>query len=210
MNYKEEIEVLGKDKFKSFWEALNYLLMAGYTSMDAFGISLLLFDEKRIWDDVAFIRVEGYVHESTETIMAVDPIDAFNGMYRQPEPTVTHVTKEEDLVRIVIGLLDDNTRQLWRVYDIYRKAVATDDKYDLDGEELEKKISVIVLSKLEDLYIQLIGVMSKDYYGYDILEKQFERENNKRSEKKKMTTMQREAMGRQMDMPRRLNGRALR
>ena len=63
----DELKNIIQEKgFKNFWEVYDYLMLSGYSELDGFGICLELFNENKIWEDVAFIRInpsKNKVHE---------------------------------------------------------------------------------------------------------------------------------------------------
>lgn len=228
MDYKKEAKVIKEHGFKTFWECLNFLSMSGFSNMDAFGVALLVFNEKKMWEDVAFLRLEGYVHERMVRVEGHEivgeanlgninyiapmrpPSDTFRGaMEDEVVETVvdeyemdgdngddmvvvetTHKV-EENLIRVIVGIYDDDTRQLSGLFDIYRKTIIDADKgYEFEGEEIENKLKIITLGGISDLYLQFIGVLSKKYYGYDVVETQLERISSEMTTEREMTRMQ--------------------
>lgn len=172
MNYSEEAEVIKGENFKTFWECLDFLLLAGYTNMDAFAISLLLFDEIRMWDDLAFFRLEGYVHESEVYIVNNEIIDIDDIV--QQHPLGSRRLKHENKIRVIVGILDDNTRKMGKLFDMYQFALSSGKNYIDDGIEIENRIKIITIGNLSELYIRFIGELSKKHFGYNISDGQLD------------------------------------
>ena len=191
MNYSKEAEVIKGEGFKTFWECLNFLLIAGYTNMDAFAISLLLFDEIRMWDDFGFLRIEGYVEESEVHVVGNNEVVNIDGLVL---PRGSRRIKHENKIRVFIGVLDDNTRQTAKLFDIYREALSSGKNYIEDGIEIENRIKVITFANLTELYIRFIGELSKKHFGYDIAETQLNNILGEMVRTKQTTDLQRSLM----------------
>jgi len=148
MNKNDELKKLVKSKgFKTFWHCLDYLVIAGYPIMDAFGISLQEFGEDRIFSDIAFIR--------WNIIPIVDY--GFDGSIDQ---TITN--------KFTIGLIDENNIHLSGLYEVYRKWLY-EGKFEA-SREIEETCEVLMVQALTPFLIDYLNTIGKKHYGTDSFE----------------------------------------
>lgn len=140
---KELIDIITKKEFKTFWHCLDYLLLAGYTPIDAFGISIKQFGEDKIFSSVAFARIDIPRHS----------LSNFGGTYTSPKPI------------LIVGLIDESNIHLDGVYSVYRKAINEGlfGPFILDIEDTCELIKTSTLS--EFILTYLMGVSEK-HFGY--------------------------------------------
>lgn len=134
------IDEIKKRNFKTFWHCLDFLLLAGYSPIDAFGVSLLEFGESRIYSDVAFIRAH------------------YTGKKVNGSPYV-----------ITVGLMDENNSHLAGLYNIYRKWRGNLDSISLpnkDIEDIEASCEVIKVSGLSLLILKHLSDLSGTHFGF--------------------------------------------
>lgn len=168
MDYNEELKVITKDKeFNSFWEVFDYLMLAGYKQIDALALSLKLFDDKNMWDNTAYVRLETHrdcISYSGDTGFQTDV---------------------NDTTMLVVGVLDENTSHLDSIFSIYRKKLS---EY---GTLLESN-SFNAMRELEDtvtkytfilpeFYLFVLNEFAIKYYGFDMIGNQM-KETKKRME----------------------------
>ena len=146
---KKLIEIVKKKEFKTFWHCLDYLLIAGYTQMDAFGISMLEFGESRIYSDVAYIRFEFVLYNVMFT---------GENTYRHPKKAT-----------LIVGLIDDSNIHLSGLYSTYREwlnssNMSTDPSM---ARELEDTCECIKIIDLTPFIIDYLRKTSKLHFGYE-------------------------------------------
>ncbi len=130
---KELIDIVKDKNFKTFWHCLDYLLMAGYKPIEAFGASIQEFGESRIFSDVAFIRVSfglehiremhsmgmAALHERERLglpiaqIFTNDYMDDLGNTVSRVHPPISYT--------VTVGLIDDGNIHLAGLYSVYRK-----------------------------------------------------------------------------------------
>src|ERR1035437_160120 len=105
---KELIEIVKNQKFKTFWHCLDYLLLAGYKPIDAFGITMQEFGESKVFSDVAFIKVQLGLEERHQNIAHIDingdHIDYRNGNVVRIHPEINFLVR--------VGLIDSSNIHL--------------------------------------------------------------------------------------------------
>jgi hypothetical protein len=179
MDYKSELKaVIGVTSFETFWDLLKFLLDNGYNDTDAFGVAMLGFNETEMWKDVGFIRLEGYEHESSVEVMgadvAVEPIRV----------TRSTIKTLEFRMKIVVGIIDEDMKHMSSAFDVYRDSISKGVELNISvTEPLENNLRVIKFSGVDELYLRMLGDISKRYYGYDALGEELKREINKREER---------------------------
>ncbi len=141
---KELLELVTKKEFKTFWHCLDYLLMAGYPPIDAFGVSIKQFGESNIFSSVAFIRME----HDTRPIM-------FTGQLQQVGTTST----------LIVGLIDDTNIHLDGLYTVYRKWLIEDRM--TKQHEIENTCEVIKTIVLTPFILDYLVKISKLHFGVD-------------------------------------------
>jgi hypothetical protein len=146
---KELIEIVKKKEFKTFWHCLDFLLMAGYNPMDAFGVSMKEFGESKIYSNVAFIRIEQVHHEVR-----------FTGQNRPRAPKQT---------LLIVGLIDDSNIHLSGLYGTYREWLTKGVFFSSPPEtaELEDTCEIIKVSELTPFIINYLRSVSKLHFGYE-------------------------------------------
>ena len=143
MKYDEQlIEIVKNKKFKSFWHCLDFLIMAGYPTMDAFGVSLQEFGEARIYSDVAFIRIE----ESRKLIG-----DRFS-----------YSDKKNDLK---IGIIDDTNIHLSGLYSTYRTWIS--ERKQIGYSDIEATCETFEIPELSPFLMDYLKKVSKLHYGFE-------------------------------------------
>jgi hypothetical protein len=149
---KDLIEIVRKKEFQTFWHCLDYLLLAGYPSLDAFGISLKEFGETKIYSNVAFIRFELLRH----SVM-------FTGQ---------NTIREPKKATLVIGLIDDSNIHLSGLYGTYRELLVKEPSLisHVDSEELESTCEIIRITDLTPFIINYLRIISKTHFGFEVFE----------------------------------------
>jgi hypothetical protein len=143
MKYDEELIKIVKNKnFKTFWHCLDYLVIAGYPTIDAFGISLQEFGESRIYSDVAFIRTNA----------------KFKILGRGE--TYGHENKI-----INVGIIDNTNIHLAGLYSTYRTWISENDK--LVYPDIEATCEVFVIPELNVFLMDYLLKVSKLHYGFE-------------------------------------------
>jgi hypothetical protein len=143
MKYDEElIKIVKNKKFKSFWHCLDFLIMAGYPTMDAFGISLQEFGESKVYSDVAFIRIE----ESRKLIG-----DRFS--------------YSEKARNIKIGIIDDTNIHLAGLYSTYRTWIS--ERKQIGYSDIEATCETFEIPELNQFLMDYLKKVSKLHYGFE-------------------------------------------
>jgi len=147
MKYSDElIEAVKKQNFKTFWHCLDYLIMAGYTPIDAFGISLKEFGETRIFSDVAFIRREKYFKSLI-----------FDGNLRLEKET------------FMVGTIDETNIHLSGLYKHYRSFLSKGDD-QVPQPEIENTCDIIKIPFLGIFIIDYLIDIGEKHFGYKIID----------------------------------------
>lgn len=143
MKYDEElIKIVKNKKFKSFWHCLDYLVMAGYPTMDAFGVSLQEFGESRIYSDVAFIRIE----ENHKLI---------GDRYSYSEKSKN----------IKIGIIDDTNIHLAGLYSTYRTWIS--ERKQIGYSDIEATCETFEIPELNPFLMDYLKNVSNLHYGFE-------------------------------------------
>jgi len=139
---KNLIKLIEDKKFKTFWHCLDYLLVAGYSAIDAFGISLKQFGEGKIFSSVAFIRMEKW---DNHIILGIDHHDT---PARRPF--------------LIVGLIDDSNIHLDGLYTVYRGMITNG---LTSSPEIEETCEVIKSSQLTPVIIHYLLNHSEKHFG---------------------------------------------
>lgn len=146
MKYSDEInKIVANKKFKTFWHCLDFLTLAGYPLMEAFGISLKEFGEDKIFENVAFIkviRIKGVIHSIEEIRQA--PF----GKYL-----------------VTIGIIDETNHHLAGIYKTYRDWLIEDT--DMVYNDIEDTCEIISIGRLNGFLLDFLLHASKSQYGYE-------------------------------------------
>jgi hypothetical protein len=145
---KELIDLVKKREFKTFWHCLDYLMLAGYRPIDAFGVTMQEFGEGRIYSDVAFIKVIGY----DKTI-----IDSTN-----------FNPKNEFSSKVIVGIIDHTNIHLSGIYDTYRRWLSLG--INEHQEEIDQTCEIIVLKSLTFFLLAYLHGVGKLHFGYEAFE----------------------------------------
>ena len=173
MVYTEELkEILKKQEFKNFWQLLDYLLLAGYKPIDAFGISLKEFSDKEIWEHVAFARLVEW--DKSEIMCGVDPCcisGSTTTILRLWAPVDRNNTQPLPISRLIlnIGVLNDETNHLSLLFDTYKKYLLDNNTLLPIINELEELCNIYKIKDIPLIILQYLTDSSIRYYGYDIM-----------------------------------------
>lgn len=135
------IKLIEEKNFKTFWHCLDYLLLAGYSSMDAFGISLKHFGENKIFSSVAFVRMQEYTSI----------------------PTPLSVVR--DSPQLVVGLIDETNIHLDGLYTVYRKMLNSGLGNAENTYEIENTCEVIKLTELNIFILEYLIDVTVKHFG---------------------------------------------
>jgi hypothetical protein len=142
MKYDDELIKIVKNKnFKTFWHCLDYLIVAGYPTIDAFGISLQEFGESRIFSDVAFIRIE-------ENHKIID------NRYGRSSIKV-----------LKIGIIDSSNIHLSGLYSTYRTWISEREK--IGYSDIEATCEMFEIPELNSFLMDYLLNTSKLHYGFE-------------------------------------------
>ena len=142
MKYDEElIKIIKNKKFKTFWHCLDYLIMAGYTTMDAFGVSLQEFGESRVYSDVAFIRIE------------------------ENRRVIGNRYENSSVKFIKIGIIDDTNIHLAGLYSTYRTWISEREK--IGYSNIEATCEIFDIPELNSFLMDYLLNVSKLHYGFE-------------------------------------------
>lgn len=175
MDYnKELIEIVKNKKFKTFWHCLDYLLLAGYTPIEAFGITIQEFGESRVFTDVAYFRVRlGLEETNSEGLLYGLPsyritetgditINAQDGSnVRRIHPPIKYV--------VSLGLIDTGNVHLSGLYAVYRKWLM-EEKFLTPQDEIENTCEQIKIKGLSDFILDYLSKISETHFGTKIFE----------------------------------------
>lgn len=151
MKYDKNLLKIVEDKnFKTFWHCLDYLLMAGYSAIDAFGISLKQFGESKIYSSVAFVRMEKW---NKHIWLDVDS-----------DPTKTKQPA------FIIGLIDDSNIHLAGLYKVYRDMLIHSGGNYSEELDIEETCELIKTTLLTPFIINYLLVVSKKHFGIESFE----------------------------------------
>jgi hypothetical protein len=139
---KNLLKIIEDKKFKTFWHCLDYLLMAGYSAIEAFGITLKHFGEGKIFSSVAFIRMEKWMNH---IMLGAGHNDT---QVRRPF--------------LIIGLIDDTNIHLDGLYSVYRSMI--NDNIS-SSPEIEETCEVIKSSELTPVIINYLSNQSERHFG---------------------------------------------
>lgn len=143
---KELVEIVKRQKFKSFWHCLDYLIMAGYSPIDAFGISIKEFGEARIFSDIAFIR-----YDNIYTPLMFDGV----------------VRLQRD--KLNIGIVDDTNIHLSGLYKHYRSFLAKGENQE-PQPEIENTCEIIKIPFLGIFILDYLIEQGEKHFGYKIID----------------------------------------
>lgn len=142
MKYDEElIKIVKNKKFKTFWHCFDYLVIAGYPTMDAFGVSLQEFGESKVYSDVAFIRV-------LSRTQLLGTRNVYGRSVRQ----------------IKIGIVNSSNIHLAGLYSSYRTWIA---KNDVVYSDVEETCDIIDIPELSPFLMDYLLSLSKLHYGFE-------------------------------------------
>lgn len=143
---KELIDIVKNKNFKTFWHCLDYLTMAGYSNMDAFGISLQEFGESRIYSDVAFIKIPRRTQ-------------LFNtGVYGGGDLGYKQIIK--------VGILGDTNIHLAGIYNMYRTWISNSNNH-IDYPDIEETCEIIRIKELTPFLMTYLIKVSELHYGFE-------------------------------------------
>lgn len=140
---KKLSELIKNKNFKTFWHSLDYLIMAGYSPMKAFDVSLKVFGESRIYSDVAFIRYQSDIERQDYNVINMNRISV-----------------------ITVGLFDDENIHLSSLFRLYQMQIISSNmlnKYD----EIEETCEKITIKKLPNLIINYLSELSEKHFGFE-------------------------------------------
>lgn len=179
MKYTPElIKILDNKDFKSFFECLDFLLIAGYGIIDSFGICLERFGESKIWDKVAFIRFK------KTTRINIIIIDVLTGRPIQEE-TMKEI--------IFIGIMDETTIHLQGLYDVYRKALLNNGSLISSVySDIEATCKVLSFKNLPEIINDYLNVTFEKHFGYSFKSNWEEPNTVDDSEQTRMDRLRRE------------------
>lgn len=144
MIYNDELIKIVKSKnFKTFWHCLDYLTMAGYDTMDAFGISLREFGENRVYSDVAFIRTVNQTR-----LLGIQNV---------------YLSRDNNKI-IKIGLVDDSNIHLDGLYTAYRSWINKNPGVYTD---VEQTCEIIDIKELTPFLMDYLLKLSNSHYGFE-------------------------------------------
>jgi hypothetical protein len=169
MNYnKDLIEIVKNKKFKTFWHCLDYLLLAGYPPIEAFGITIQEFGEGRVFTDVAYFRVRLGLDERSQERMFYGLgnddnviIEAHSGNVVRIHPQIKYV--------VTLGLIDSGNVHLSGLYAVYRKWLM-EEKFLTPQEEIEETCEKITIKGLSDFILDYLSKISESHFGAKIFE----------------------------------------
>tara|TARA_B100000963_G_C22517872_1_gene621568 strand:+ start:100 stop:636 length:537 start_codon:yes stop_codon:yes gene_type:complete len=151
---KELKKIIEDKNFKNFWETYDYLLLSGYSELEGFGICLEIFNENKIWDDVAFVSYE------------------FNSENQYPWDN-----NSTDKHQITIGLINKDTEHLRKLFRFYMESCVNDVMiFDIVKEvkDFENLCNEKYNFKLPKIILEYLKHTSEKHYGFDVF-------NNKQS-----------------------------
>lgn len=145
MKYEKElVDIVKKKEFKTFWQCLDFLLMAGYTPIDAFGISLQEFGESRIFSSVAFARLEPRIS-----------MNFASSLYQEYQPPT-----------LLIGLIDDSNVHLSGLYATYRKWIF-EGRFSFNPE-IEATCERVSINEMTPFIYDYLLTTSTLHFGFEI------------------------------------------
>ena len=126
---KELIDIIKRKNFKNFWNCLDYLLIAGYSKMDAFGITMKEFGSDKMFTGVAFIKY----NKDKNYNSLINPYGK---------------SKNE----LIIGLIDETNIHLSGIYELYMKQLTENN--NINNNEIENTCEIINILDLNYLIIE--------------------------------------------------------
>ncbi len=156
MKYSEKlIEIIKTKNFKTFWHCLDYLMLAGYNSIDAYGITVKEFGSD-LFSKVAF----GHTIND----------GSFNPMvgvgHRYAMDPVTNIVREQQLnVTLIVGLIDETNIHLSELYSDYRKWW-NEEKFITHQFDIESTCEIIKITSLTPFILNHINSVSQKHFGY--------------------------------------------
>lgn len=147
---KEIIDIVKKKEFKTFWHCFDYLNLAGYSTMDAFGISILEFGEDRIYSNVAF----GNLRVSDEI--------------RNVNPVTYNFDRSESFTVLRMGLIGDNNIHLSGLYGVYRKWNDTSSMSHTYDNEIENTCEIVQIKNISPIIIDYLHELSIKHFGSEL------------------------------------------
>jgi len=146
MKYSEEIvKIVKEQNFKSFWHCLDFLIMAGYPLMEAFGIALHEFGESKIFSDVAFIRVQ----------RGRNGIVQLQNVYERPVGKYS----------VSVGMIDESNIHLAGLYGTYRKWMIDD--VHMRYTDVEETCEIINVEQINNFLLDYLLHTGKLHYGFE-------------------------------------------
>jgi hypothetical protein len=142
MKYDDELIKIVKNKnFKTFWHCLDYLIVAGYPTIDAFGISLQEFGEFRIFSDVAFIRIE------------------------ENHKIIGNRYDRSSIKVLKIGIIDSSNIHLSGLYSTYRTWIS--ERENMCYSDIEATCEMFEIPELNSFLMDYLLNTSKLHYGFE-------------------------------------------
>lgn len=162
---EELLKIIDKKDFKTFWECLDYLKLAGYNSMDAFGVTIKKFGEENIWLKVGWVYIEkpkshNPIHQLAYNRIVVDPLTGIERDMRD--------IPEYNEFNITVGLIDENNYHLSTMYSIYMKALFKVESFTTNRiPELEKTCSTIIkFNNPTPIILEYLDHTFKKHFGF--------------------------------------------
>jgi hypothetical protein len=143
MKYTQElIDIIRNKEFKTFWHCLDYLILGGYSPIDAFGITIQEFGENKIYSNVAFLKIDERINILDYPIMS-------------PPKS-----------KILIGLIDETNIHLSGLYDTYRKWLS---EGKLPNQiDIEETCENLEIDSLPIIIIEYLHEVSEKHFGYSL------------------------------------------
>lgn len=165
MTYDDELLKIVKGKqFKTFWHCVDYLLLAGYPPLEAFGVSLKEFGYTKIFTNVAFVRYTSNSENGNQVMVlgngnhVIAGLDPYEGVDR-----FIHFRSE-----FVVGLIDDTNIHLDGLYTVYRTWLMTE-RYTKPQAEIEDTCDIINVRGLTPFIIDYLKNTSIEHFGIDVV-----------------------------------------
>ena len=156
-------KIIEEKEFNSFWQMFFTLQHNwGYRSIDAFGLCLEYYDDREIWEDVAFLN--GKIIEIPTYHGYVDPI-----MVRPDDVNVIRNNRVH--VEIVVGVINEKTKHLRGLFNYYFKCKINGGLRINDGEisELEGLCDETYhFADLPHIITDYLNYTAGLYYGTEI------------------------------------------
>lgn len=169
MKYSSELLDIVKNKgFKTFWHCLDYLLLAGYSPLDAFGVTVKEFGNDKILSDVAFIRYTDNTKTNNKVLdLATTHINASGDAIMGFDP---YTARERDTTfrsEIVVGIIDETNIHLEGIYSVYRKWWV-ESKLSAPVKDIESTCEILTIRNLNLFIIEFLRGCSETKFGYNL------------------------------------------